>query len=208
MRILLPLTWATRRNVTVAVTIVVNHGPRLAGKVAFVLFSYPMTDIAVRKTKEAITFASDSILVAGFVKSSQRELSYNKLFEQNSMGIGSTGLGYEGTLMELYSRNHQPVDSSRLGIIDFFVEFRDWIHKRDASHSPENEFLLAYGGKVFRTCGGLDVYEVAEFDAIGAGEDFAKAVLHLGHTPREAVEVACKLSIFCSEPIEEITVPL
>ena len=90
----------------------------------------------------------------------------------------------------------------------FFVEFREWIHKRDTGHAPENDYLIAYDKKLFRTYGGLDIYEVPEFEAVGAGEDFAKAALHLGHTPREAVEVACKLSIYCSEPISEIVVEL
>ncbi|MEM7064409.1 MAG: hypothetical protein AAF572_14740 [Cyanobacteria bacterium P01_B01_bin.77] len=167
-----------------------------------------MTVIAARKTKDAITFASDSILVAGYLKATDKEVIYNKLFQQNEMVIGSTGTGYEGTMMELFSRNHRPVDGSRLSVIDFFVEFREWINKRDTGHSPENDYLIAYDKKLFRTYGGLDIYEVPEFEAVGAGEDFAKAALHLGHTPREAVEVACKLSIYCSEPISEITVEL
>ncbi|MEM1241569.1 MAG: hypothetical protein AAGI45_17165 [Cyanobacteria bacterium P01_H01_bin.26] len=167
-----------------------------------------MTVIAARKTQDAIIFASDSILVAGYLKATEKEVIYNKLFQQNGMVIGTTGTGYEGTMMELFSRNHQPIDSSRLAVIDFFVEFRDWIQKRDADYTLENDYLLAYDTKLFRTYGGLDIYEVPEFESIGAGEDFAKAALHLGHTPREAVEVACKLSIFCSEPISEITVEI
>lgn len=194
--------------VTVIVTIVLPDGFKLAGKVSFVLFDYPMTVIAARKTKDAIIFASDSILVAGYLKATDKEVVYNKLFQQNEMVIGSTGTGYEGTLMELFSRNHRPIDGKRLSVIDFFVEFREWINKRDVDHSPENDYLIAYGKKLFRTYGGLDIYEVPEFEAIGAGEDFAKAALHLGHTPREAVEVACKLSIYCSEPISEITVEI
>ncbi|WP_228016527.1 hypothetical protein [Leptolyngbya ectocarpi] len=195
-------------SVTVIVTIAVTNGSRLAGKVSFVPFGYPMTVIAARKTKGAITFASDSILVAGYLKATDKEVIYNKLFQQNEMVIGSTGTGYEGTMMELFSRNHRPVDGSRLSVIDFFVEFREWINKRDTGHSPENDYLIAYDKKLFRTYGGLDIYEVPEFEAVGAGEDFAKAALHLGHTPREAVEVACKLSIYCSEPISEITIEL
>lgn len=187
---------------------IVVYPPRGTGKVAFVLIVPPMTVIAARKTNDTITFASDSILVAGYLKATDKEVIYNKLFQQNDMVIGSTGTGYEGTMMELFSRNHRPVDGSRLSVIDFFVEFREWINKRDAGHSPENDYLIAYDKKLFRTYGGLDIYEVPEFEAVGAGEDFAKAALHLGHTPREAVEVACKLSIYCSEPISEITVEL
>ena len=167
-----------------------------------------MTVIAARKTENLITFAADSILVAGYLKATHKEVVYNKLFQQNEMVIGSNGTGYEGTMMELFSRNHRPVVGSRLAVIDFFVEFREWINKRDGGHSPNNEYILAYDKKLFRTYGGLDIYEVPEFEAVGAGEDFAKAALHLGHTPREAVEVACKLSIYCSEHITEITVEI
>ncbi|MEL6231675.1 MAG: hypothetical protein AAFR24_17345 [Cyanobacteria bacterium J06627_3] len=193
---------------TVIVPIVLDYCPRLPAKVALVTFDSPMTVIAARKTKDTIIFASDSILVAGYLKATDKEVIYNKLFQQNDMVIGSTGTGYEGTMMELFSRNHRPVDGSRLAIIDFFVEFREWVQKRDTGHAPENDYLIAYDKKLFRTYGGLDIYEVPEFEAVGAGEDFAKAALHLGHTPREAVEVACKLSIYCSEPISEIVVEL
>lgn len=39
--------------------------------------------------------------------------------------------------------------------------------------------------------------------AVGAGEDFANAALHLGHTPKEAVKVACDLCCYVCEPIIE-----
>lgn len=195
-------------NVTVIVPIALAYTPRSAGKVSFVPYHHSMTVIAARKTKDTIIFASDSILVAGYLKATEKEVIYNKLFQQNEMVIGSTGTGYEGTMMELFSRNHRPVDGNRLSVIDFFVEFREWINKRDAGYAPENDYLIAYDKKLFRTYGGLDIYEVPEFEAIGSGEDFAKAALHLGHTPREAVEVACKLSIYCSEPIAEISIDI
>ncbi len=167
-----------------------------------------MTVIAASKTANAIIFAADTQITERYSKTTSSDIIHSKLFQQNGMIIGSTGDCYEGTLMELFSRNHQPVDTDRLSIIDFLVEFREWIRKKEASYSPKNGFLIAFGGKLFRVCGGLDVYEVNEFDAIGSGQDFAKAALLLGHTPKEAVEVACKLSIFCSEPITEMNVDL
>lgn len=167
-----------------------------------------MTVIAARKTSEAITFAADTLITEGYSKSTNADIMFSKLFEQNGMVIGTTGECYEGTFMELFSRNHKPVDSSRLGMIDFLVEFREWIRKKESGYTPKNGFLIAYDKKLFRVCGGLEVYEVSEFEAIGSGQDFAKAAMHLGHTPREAVEVACKLSLFCSEPITEIVVEI
>ncbi|MEL6939694.1 MAG: hypothetical protein AAFO84_10935 [Cyanobacteria bacterium J06598_1] len=167
-----------------------------------------MTVIAARKTSDAIVFAADTLISDGFSKVTSSELIFAKLFEQNEMVIGTTGDCYEGTMMELFSRNHKPVNSTRLGMIDFLVEFKEWIRKKEGGYSPKNGFLIAFDQKLFRIVQGLDVYEIHEFDAIGAGQDFAKAALHLGHTPNEAVKVACKLSLYCSEPITEISVPL
>jgi len=45
------------------------------------------------------------------------------------------------------------------------------------------------------------INEIKDFAAIGAGEDFANAALYLGHSPEEAVKVACELCCFVSEPI-------
>lgn len=167
-----------------------------------------MTVIAARKTDEAIIFAADSLISDGYVRSTDADMLHSKLFEQNGMVIGTTGRCYEGTLMELFSRNHKPAEANRLSVIDFLVEFREWVRKKDSGYTPDNGFLIAYGGRLFCVCGGLEVYEVPQFESIGAGKDFAKAALYLGHTPRAAVEVACKLSLHCSEPITEITVPL
>ncbi|MGB5917386.1 MAG: hypothetical protein WBG63_21155 [Phormidesmis sp.] len=167
-----------------------------------------MTVIAARRTSDAIIFAADTLISDGFSKVTSSEIVYSKLIEQNGMVIGSTGDCFEGTMMELFSRNHKPSTTTRLGIMEFLVEFKEWVRKKEGGYSPGNGFLIAYDSKLFRVVQGLDVYEVSEFDAIGAGQDFAKAALHLGHTPREAVEVACKLSLYCSEPILEISVPL
>ena len=41
--------------------------------------------------------------------------------------------------------------------------------------------------------------------AIGAGEDYALASLHLGHTAKEAVETACELSVYCERPVKSLT---
>ncbi|NJM98480.1 MAG: hypothetical protein HC800_16115 [Phormidesmis sp. RL_2_1] len=167
-----------------------------------------MTVIAARKNSDAIIFAADSLISDGYVRSTDADMVHSKLFQHNSMIIGTTGYCYEGTLMELFSRNHKPVDAARLSIIDFLIEFREWVSKKDSGYKPSNGFLIAFESKIFCVYGGLEVYEVPQFEAIGAGKDFAKTALYLGHTPREAVEVACKLSLHCSEPISEISVAL
>lgn len=167
-----------------------------------------MTVIAARRTEKSITFAADSMITDGLVRSIDADIVHSKLFEQNGMVIGCTGTCYESTLMELFSRNHKPVDSSRLSVIDFLIEFREWVRQKESGYKPNNMFLISYDKKLFCVCGGIEVYEVKHFESIGAGKDFAKAALYLGHTPREAVEVACKLSVYCGEPIVEFVVDL
>ncbi|MEL6778115.1 MAG: hypothetical protein AAFO06_12745 [Cyanobacteria bacterium J06597_16] len=167
-----------------------------------------MTVIAARKTDAAIIFAADSLISDGHVRSTDADIMHSKLFEQNGMIIGSTGYCHEGTLMELFSRNHKPLTPTRLGVMDFLVEFREWVRQKESGYKPSNGFLIAFEGKLFCVCGGIEVYEVREFETVGIGKDFAKAALYLGHTPKEAVDVACKLSVYCSEPITELTMPL
>ena len=61
-----------------------------------------------------------------------------------------------------------------------------------------------YDGKAFRT-EGIFPMPVSGYASIGAGRDFANAAMHLGHSPREAVKVACDLSCYVAEPILEET---
>ena len=165
-----------------------------------------MTVIAARKTPNGITFAADTMVTQGHLKSTSDDIMHSKLFQHNDLLVGSSGDCFESVLMELFTRNHKPVDSSRLGMIDFLVEFREWVRKKESGYNPNNSYLIAFEQKLFCVDGGLQVFEVKEFDAIGSGSDFARAAMHLGHSAREAVEVACKLSVWCSEPITELSV--
>ena len=139
-----------------------------------------MTVIAARKTPEAIIFAADTLISDGFTKATSSDIMHSKLFEQNEMVIGTTGECYEGTMMELFSRNHRPVNSNRLGIIDFLVEFKEWIRKKEGGYTPKNGFLIAFEQMLFRVYRGLDVYEVLEFVAICSGHDFENAAFLVG----------------------------
>ncbi len=138
---------------------------------------------------------------------SDRTIASSKLFQQNGMIIGLTGLTCEGSLMQIFSRNHKPAAATMDGVMDFLFEFDDWVRKRDSSLRPENHYLIALDGHLFRSYGGINVFEVSEFAAIGAGEEFAITAMHLHKTPREAVVVACELSVWCGEPIAEFSCP-
>lgn len=101
-----------------------------------------------------------------------------------------------------YIRTHNLESAEERDVLAYIVEFAKYKNSVMGSAQIENEYLLAYKGHVFQICG-LFVCEIKDYFAIGAGRDFATAALYLGHTPHEAVEVACKLSCWVSEPIVE-----
>lgn len=158
-----------------------------------------MSVIAARVYKNAnkIVMASDSIMVKGWSKTTQNT---TKLVSINGMIMGVTGHCDEASLMFKYMETHKPLAPTERDVLDFVVEFSQW--KRDYSGDTviRDTYLLAYGGHLF-CMEGIFVYEVKEYESVGAGEDFAKAALYLGHSPQEAVKVACELSCFVCEPI-------
>ena len=112
--------------------------------------------------------------------------------------------------MFLFAENHTPLDMTERGLIKFMNEFRQWRINEfgvPAEKQIGNEYLIASKGKCFMCYGCVYVGEVRDFYAIGAGEDYAKAALYLGHSPAEAVKVACALSCYVDEPIITKSIP-
>ena len=139
----------------------------------------------------------------GYRQVSGHQATFGKLFDHNGMVIGTSGSCSEAVLMELFSKNHRPASSDRIGVIDFLLEFEDSVKKRESGYCLDNQYLIAIEGKLFTALGRLDVYEVEAFDAIGCGRDFGNAALLMGATVGQAADVACQLSAFCAPPIVE-----
>ena len=167
-----------------------------------------MTVVAARKYADRIEFAADSIVTSGSTKVTHRTIDDAKLFQQNGLTIGLTGKLAEGSLIQIFSRNHKPAHANLEGIIDFLFEFEGWVRNRDSGFTIGNHYLIGFENHLFRTYPRFDVFEVSEFDAIGAGEDFALTAMHLDKTPAEAVAIACELSVWCSQPVTTISVAL
>jgi hypothetical protein len=82
-------------------------------------------------------------------------------------------------------------------------EFVMWRAKEfgvDPKGEYQNCYLIAYKGKAFY-CNAGYIGEVTDYFAIGAGDKYANAALYLGHSPAEAVKVACALNCYVAEPI-------
>lgn len=158
-----------------------------------------MSCIAVKVTDKEIQFAADSIMLRGDMIVSTPK-SPHKLFTVNDMIIGSSGYYNETSLMEMFAQTHKPRDNSSYALREFLIEFCEWKQKKGEQFASQNEYLIAFEGKCFVSIYG-DIEEVKDFCAVGAGMAYAFAALYLGHSPEEAVEVACKLSAKVCEPI-------
>ena len=163
-----------------------------------------MSVVAARVYKDKIVMAADSIVVRGWSKRTDHDIV--KINEINGMIVGGTGYAQELSLMWQYMATHKPASATEKDILTFVVEFSKWKRDLIGSGSVDNTYLMAYDGHLFQIEEML-VYEVSEYSAVGAGEDFSNAVLYLGNSPRDAVKVACELSCFVAEHIIEYTMP-
>lgn len=155
-----------------------------------------MSVVAVRVNKDKIEFAADSIVISGATKRDNNV----KLFEINQMIIGGVGYAQETSLLSVFAKTHSPLDNTEKAILDFFFEFGKWKKDLNLGFDSENIYIFGYKGKAFYVQN-LYVREVTDYEAIGAGRDYALSALYLKHSAKEAVKVACELSCYVSEPI-------
>lgn len=160
-----------------------------------------MSVIAAKIYTDKITVAADSILVRGW---SKRNSNFSKIANINGMIVGSTGTAEECSLMWHYMETHRPASAAEKDVLNFVVEFATWKNGFGAGSSVDNIYLMAFEGHLFEIQG-MFVHEIFDYIAVGAGEDFANAALYLGHSPKEAVKVACDLSCFVCEPVVELS---
>jgi len=189
--------------------------------------------VAVKINPDTIDLCSDSFIGD---RSQQAKLRFAKSFQVNGITIGGAGSAEETSLLKIFCQNHSPATMDEDGVLDFFVEFIEWIKKKIPSHlvrnlqrrsgkanrgvlsriwygiwkksanaTLTNAYLLIYHSKVF-FIKDLYVREITMYWALGAGETYAKAALHLGHSAYEAVQVACELSPWCETPINTIQI--
>lgn len=159
-----------------------------------------MTVLAAKRTETEIILATDSIMVRGYTQDKGTN-EYSKLWSENGMVFGCTGMCQESAMLQIFCKTHQPKSASLDDILEFMTEFAGWKKDRTGNYSIDNVYFLIYK-KVLFLIEGFFVQEINNFAAHGAGMDFALAALHLGHDPVSACEVACACSIYCEEPIQ------
>lgn len=164
-----------------------------------------MSVVAVKIYDKEIIMSADSIIVHG--EADKTPVGRGKIFEVNGMLIGTSGFAHEGIHMALFAENHTPLTMNDRELTKWMYEFSEWKAKEFGTDKKlENQYIIAYKGKVFY-CNGAYIGEVKDFFAIGAGQNYATAALYLGHSPAEAVKVACALSCYVDEPIITKSIP-
>lgn len=162
-----------------------------------------MSVIACKVHPDRIELAADSILVSGW--SQRTDGKWTKLAKVRDVVVGSSGLASEAGLMQLFLQTTRPKFADVESVLAFMGEFASWKQKRVNDATLHNQFILAFDGKAFVTQEYF-VDEIVNYYAIGAGEDFATAALHLGRSAAAAVETAVALSVFCEDPIVTQTI--
>lgn len=158
-----------------------------------------MSIVCCKVTDQDITIASDSIMVRGWTQEKDRN-KFSKLFEVNDLIVGSVGYAEETSLFKIYCSTRKPISANENDILLFISEFSDWKKEKFDKYSIDNQYILIYNKKAFYIQSFL-VKKILTYEAIGAGEDFALAVMYLGHNVEKAIETACELSIYCEKPI-------
>jgi ATP-dependent protease HslVU (ClpYQ) peptidase subunit len=164
-----------------------------------------MSIVCCKLSEKEIKVAADSISVYGYTQEKAKD-KYSKLCEINGMIIGSVGLCEESSMLQIFASTRKPASPIESEILNFIAEFAEWKKKRTEKYTIENDYLIAFDGRIFKVSS-FFIKEILKYEAIGAGRDYALSTLYLGHDVEKAVEVACELSIYCEKPVQVLTMP-
>ena len=161
-----------------------------------------MSVIAAKVTNEYIDIASDSIIC----KDTLKRTNFHKLRHINTdLIVGGCGVAEELSLFFEYAKKYTPCGDTISDIQDYMLNFSHIKEQYMREPKLECAYLIVFKGHLFEVDGML-VQEIFDYTAIGEGEDYALAALHLNHSVQEAVKVACDLCCYVAEPIIEYKV--
>ena len=163
-----------------------------------------MSVVACKIHEDKIRVAADSIIVLGYTQDKREKEA--KLCLVNGMVVGGVGLLKDISLFMLYCKTRVPHDTDEFSILEFLGDFHGWKKKKTDDKEIECSFIFVYDGTAF-VIEGYSIRRIKDYEAIGAGRDFALAALYLGHDADKAVDVACELSIYCEKPVNIIDYP-
>jgi len=168
-----------------------------------------MSVIACKVTNDKILIAADTQVTKGDCK--MFGLNYHKLLKVGEIVIGMSGNCDEANLLCGFIKNNSiPCDNAN-DIAMFMSEFYKWRDNINDTLKPTTEdkctsncsYIIIIRGRAF-IIGGLVVFELSDgaIFATGSGESYAIGAMEFGATVQEAVAIACKRDVTCSEPID------
>lgn len=164
-----------------------------------------MSVVALKVYKNKIVIGADSQSTSYW---HNKDLT-NKVYQiSDDFVIGGVGYTSNNQMMYLFCETNKPAGTRKRDILEFIVQFNEWMKKKNSDYQPYNSFLMVFGDKAFWITSDLLVQEITDYCAIGSGMEYAKAGLYLGKTVKESIKIACDLTVFCGEPIEIFEVKL
>lgn len=169
-----------------------------------------MSVVAVKKFKDSIVIGSDSIIVYGYSQEKEKLAKLEVITKD--IVIGSVGKAQGHFLLKQFCKTHTPRRTTDDSIMEFFFEFSLWCKDklRDGSFVFDNSVIMIFKKKIFYIEHQY-IKEIKKSIAIGAGMDFANAILKTDESQesvKKAIETACELSIFCEKPANIIKIDL
>lgn len=156
-----------------------------------------MSVIAARVTDKFIEVASDSIIS----KEELKRTNFTKLIQVNDMIFGGCGSAEELSIFLDFVKEVPTIQfPTTAKIRDLMLEFAKVKELYTGDAKVDNAYIIAIDGSLFEV-DGMFVTQITDYTAIGQGESYALAALHLNHSVQEAVKVAADLCCFVAEPI-------
>lgn len=162
-----------------------------------------MSVVTCKVYDDKYVISADSITVRGSTQSKGDNHKSVKLKEVNGLVIGGVGKAEETSLLYIFAATTKPAFATEDSLLSFWGEFSSWKNKKIGDASINNNYIIGFGDKVFNIEGWF-INEINDYEAIGAGMDYALAALYMGKSSDESVSVACELSIYCEKPIIKI----
>jgi ATP-dependent protease HslVU (ClpYQ) peptidase subunit len=160
-----------------------------------------MSVVAVKINPDYVEICSDSICIMGHTQRTDQDKEEAKLFVAGNLVVGGVGSAEELCLFKQFLTHYKTKPLTTEEIVVLLCSFNEWL-KDKFNLDLENDYIFVdkLTGKVFSSSG-YYVTQIKNYEAIGAGCYHASTALYLGHSAKDAVRVACKLTIYCELPL-------
>lgn len=161
-----------------------------------------MTVIAAKVFNDKIEMSCDSAGTRGW--HSRNNFMPSKVIKGQDFLVGLCGSATLITFLHMFSKNHPIGDGEEAAVIDWIVEFLEFIKKKTGSwHNTKNsdQLIIAHKSGLY-TIENWAPIKVKDWHAIGSGFEYAESAFYLGHNTEKAVEVANNFCFGCGGDIE------